>query len=93
MIKTVGVGVKCRNAKFLVRFSLQRSSHCLLLKSKVFFEMKLHCRFRVMMQAIPPLLQKKKNKNKNKEKKKEMRFSLDDIRECKALCAEYFFLL
>ena len=43
----------------------------------------------------PLLVQKKKNKNKNKnkEKKKEMRFSLDDMRECKALCAEYFFLL
>ena len=57
--------------------------------------MKLHCRFRVMMQAIPPSPPKKKNKNKNKnkEKKKEMRFSFDDMRECEALCAEYFFLL
>ena len=59
--------------------------------------MKLHRRFRVMMQAIPPSppkeKNKNKNKNKNKEKKKEMRFSLDDMRECKALCAEYFFLL
>ena len=59
--------------------------------------MKLHCRFRLMMQATPPSPPKKKNKNKNKnknkEKKKEMRFSLDDMRECKALCAEYFFLL
>lgn len=53
--------------------------------------MKLHCRFRLMMQAMPPSPPKKKNKNK--EKKKEMRFSLDDMRECKALCAEYFFLL
>lgn len=57
--------------------------------------MKLHCRFRLMMQATPPSPPKKKNKNKNKnkEKKKEMRFSLDDMRECKALGAEYFFLL
>ena len=90
--------MKCRDAKFLVRFSLQRSRHCLLLKSKVFFPNEVALQISCDDASYPPSppknkTKKKNNKNKNKEKKKEMWFSLDDKRECKALCAEYFFLL